>query len=640
MRYRIGCRLHLSLSLSLSLSALAGLTTEAHAGECDDNGIRYVRPGGSPTNSGFCWEEAFDKLEDALDDLNEANSGVIEIHIAQGTYKPPSGSQSFLISKACVIRGGYEGDPDNPASWNPQTFVTTLSGDLNGNDDGTQKYLLDNARHVLEATAFLDAGELHIEGLTIERGCAGFNSTNVKFGGGLLVHGQFVEVEVFVEDCIFRDNRASAGGGAIASWSGTFAQISAEEENPSATTGAPVRVRRCRFQSNILHSAIDDDGPATLYHEFGGCAVFSDADLRIVQCDFVGNRNEDEASPHGGAVFAWRPATLLRVVNSSFVENEVQANGLPIPVAGAVLAWGTEEEPGMAVNITGCLFAGNRAVGNAGEGGAIAMSSSNGQLMIDDSTIVGNDAADLGGGVLTHADATITNSILYRNTSIGSTAEQQLWYIVSDGPEVTIRHSCVEGLALEENDTNINSEPAFVDEQGGNYRLKCSSPARDVGNHNLVPLDDEDVDGDSYVDETLPLDLDARTRLDGSQVDMGAYEHALACKGDLNGDHEVDGDDLGTLLGEWGVCPDCLSNFNCDAEVDGDDLGTLLGAWGCCPGFDCDPDPMPENFTGDPVSPQALAEEFGFETVEELAEWLASLDFQTMSALLEGLFGS
>ncbi len=49
--------------------------------------------------------------------------------------------------------------------------------------------------------------------------------------------------------------------------------------------------------------------------------------------------------------------------------------------------------------------------------------------------------------------------------------------------------------------------------------------------------------------------------------------------GDFNGDGEVDGDDLGTLLGEWGPCPGCQSDFNGSGTVDGDDLGSLLGSW-------------------------------------------------------------
>lgn len=54
------------------------------------------------------------------------------------------------------------------------------------------------------------------------------------------------------------------------------------------------------------------------------------------------------------------------------------------------------------------------------------------------------------------------------------------------------------------------------------------------------------------------------------------------CPQDLNDDGVVDGDDLGTLLGQWGPCKGCSGEFNGDGVVDGDDLGTLLGTWGAC----------------------------------------------------------
>ncbi len=48
---------------------------------------------------------------------------------------------------------------------------------------------------------------------------------------------------------------------------------------------------------------------------------------------------------------------------------------------------------------------------------------------------------------------------------------------------------------------------------------------------------------------------------------------------DLNFDGQVDGDDLGTLLGQWGSCVACPADLDGSGVVDGDDLGTLLGAW-------------------------------------------------------------
>jgi len=49
--------------------------------------------------------------------------------------------------------------------------------------------------------------------------------------------------------------------------------------------------------------------------------------------------------------------------------------------------------------------------------------------------------------------------------------------------------------------------------------------------------------------------------------------------GDFNSDGRVNGNDLGTLLGQWGSCAGCSADFNGDGHVDGNDLGSLLGAW-------------------------------------------------------------
>jgi hypothetical protein len=54
--------------------------------------------------------------------------------------------------------------------------------------------------------------------------------------------------------------------------------------------------------------------------------------------------------------------------------------------------------------------------------------------------------------------------------------------------------------------------------------------------------------------------------------------------GDLDGDGDVDGSDLGTLLSGWGECQGscaaCEGDLNGDCQVDGGDLGILLANWG------------------------------------------------------------
>ncbi|MEC8319882.1 MAG: hypothetical protein VX012_00630 [Planctomycetota bacterium] len=43
------------------------------------------------------------------------------------------------------------------------------------------------------------------------------------------------------------------------------------------------------------------------------------------------------------------------------------------------------------------------------------------------------------------------------------------------------------------------------------------------------------------------------------------------------------GSDLGLFFAEWGACPaDCPGDFNGDGQVNGVDLGTLLQSWGPC----------------------------------------------------------
>jgi len=54
------------------------------------------------------------------------------------------------------------------------------------------------------------------------------------------------------------------------------------------------------------------------------------------------------------------------------------------------------------------------------------------------------------------------------------------------------------------------------------------------------------------------------------------------CVGDLNGDLEVNIEDLLILIDAWGTCEGCSSDFNGDGLVAIDDLLVLINAWGTC----------------------------------------------------------
>ena len=53
-----------------------------------------------------------------------------------------------------------------------------------------------------------------------------------------------------------------------------------------------------------------------------------------------------------------------------------------------------------------------------------------------------------------------------------------------------------------------------------------------------------------------------------------------ACPSDLNDDGQVDGQDLGILLGQWGCTSPCDADLNGDSIVDGADLGLFFAAFG------------------------------------------------------------
>ena len=80
---------------------------------------------------------------------------------------------------------------------------------------------------------------------------------------------------------------------------------------------------------------------------------------------------------------------------------------------------------------------------------------------------------------------------------------------------------------------------------------------------------------------------------DGSQA-IVISTVAASTSLDLTGDVVIDGQDLGIMLGEWGICEvRCESDYNNDGTVDGADMGMLLGAWSSC-GLSCQAD-----FNGD-----------------------------------------
>jgi hypothetical protein len=155
-------------------------------------------------------------------------------------------------------------------------------------------------------------------------------------------------------------------------------------------------------------------------------------------------------------------------------------------------------------------------VGQTGYGGGIR--SFNSTPTITNCTITGNHSNFYGGGILNNlSDSTITNTVVYGNTAMVAGDEIQN---INSNPVVT--YSNVGGGY--QGTGNIDADPLFVDATAGNFNLLKNSPCIDSGNDAAVPADLADLDGDSDIDEKMPLDLDGEPRFD-KNVDMGAYEY-------------------------------------------------------------------------------------------------------------------
>ena len=65
---------------------------------------------------------------------------------------------------------------------------------------------------------------------------------------------------------------------------------------------------------------------------------------------------------------------------------------------------------------------------------------------------------------------------------------------------------------------------------------------------------------------------------DWAEIDVKFTLDEIVIQGDVDGDGDVDGEDLAKLLGSWGY-DEPTADFNGDGVVDGSDLAILLGNW-------------------------------------------------------------
>ncbi len=106
----------------------------------------------------------------------------------------------------------------------------------------------------------------------------------------------------------------------------------------------------------------------------------------------------------------------------------------------------------------------------------------------------------------------VRNSIIWGN---GGTAITN-----SNFASTTVTNSIVQGGLF----GGTNVDPLFVDAINDDLRLQSTSPAINAGNNASLPADSRDLDGDGNTTEAIPFDIARNPRVNGTNVDMGAFE--------------------------------------------------------------------------------------------------------------------
>jgi len=471
--------------------------------EFQGGSIVYVDAAATGDDDGSSWEDAYDDLQEALEDARNTGS-ICEIRVGQGTYKPSPCTScsdqdrqiSFAMVDGASVYGGYAGVQGTvPDARDVALYETVFSGNIGGAGPS------DNSYHVVTAGDDVTTATA-LDGFTITLGRADYNSQvehPLALGGGLYS----TEGELQIESCRFTDNSAS--------WRGGAAYILADLYGDGDAT----RFSNCVFEDN------------TAVHN-GGALLLARARAQLLACRFTSNEVTGTCDDCGGGAVSLSPgynnpdaddATFRRC---TFASNTVQKRG------GAVSVHTNTFQPPQFYN---CLFYRNEADDDSsgGEGGAIW---SERPLYVENCTFGLNrsGAADSGGGIYLKpysSSTTLYNTILWKNKSDGNhdVEEDQIYYTGS-GITVTATYCCVHHLDGLAGEGNTGNDPLYADADGDEYWLlptscgggNCVSRSIDRGEGEIgepICLNQTDVDGDTRCVDLDDLDED---------IDMGAEE--------------------------------------------------------------------------------------------------------------------
>ncbi|MDB4216647.1 T9SS type A sorting domain-containing protein [bacterium] len=145
----------------------------------------------------------------------------------------------------------------------------------------------------------------------------------------------------------------------------------------------------------------------------------------------------------------------------------------------------------------------------------------------------GNEATSSSGGIHNNNNnnsPTIYNSVFYGN---GSDIVNSASASTTGGSNFSEHYAETGFTALTADPFSDSANPIGADgiwftTDDGLQPSSATSPITDEGDATKLPLDTLDLDGDGDTTKAIPVDITGRTRIAGTALDAGAYEHDSA----------------------------------------------------------------------------------------------------------------